>query len=81
MDITVECDKCGNDLEATASTDRYGTIILKAELCQHCVEEAEEKANDIGVKEGYDDGYSDGKNDGYYKGFEEGSAEPGGNGP
>jgi len=85
MNMECECQKCGNPLDADASVDRKGTIMLKVEPCETCVDNARDEGITEGHREGYEEGHSYGKSDGYDEGYEvgleEGKAEPGGNGP
>ena len=81
MNMECECQKCGRPLEADASVDRKGTIMLKVEPCETCVDNARDEGITEGHREGYEEGLADGKSDGYNEGLEDGKAEPGGNGP
>lgn len=65
LDIRIECNTCGEGLEA--NFDNYKSVI-KVEPCPVCTAAEYESGREIGFDEGYDVGYDNGSNPNYTSG-------------
>lgn len=80
FEFSIQCSECGTDLSGSLDVSA-GTIMVAADPCSHCMDEAREEGEDAAKEIGYDNGYEEGKTDGYnegkIEGLEEGRAEAG----
>jgi flagellar biosynthesis/type III secretory pathway protein FliH len=78
IDLKVECDKCGTELEAEILIRNY-ELFLIAKPCSCCMDAAKEEGyeRETGkvAEESYKDGFNNGKEEGYDKGHEDGYNE------
>ena len=61
MAISVECNGCAHSLDVmSCAIDNNGNIFVAVDPCEHCLDEAADKAYARGKGDGYEEGTTDG---------------------
>ena len=46
MELELKCSRCGNPVEASASAEKYQTVLLDVDPCDVCIQEAKDEVRE-----------------------------------